>query len=179
MNRCTRLLSPQTSPVYFVFVSAVLALTALDAGAQSRSGTDVFQKASFKRPEKMCAVESSGAVTALIKNGVELSVNEDWDCDGVPDAYDNCVGIVNPSQADANGNGIGDSCEAAATVTAGTKKKSEDKIKKPVVRSRKTEEKKSELRSRKSEKKKTDKASHDRDPKKPSRKNTKPQRKKR
>jgi len=37
----------------------------------------------------------------------------DSDGDGVLDAEDNCVSIVNPNQTDANGNGIGDACEVS------------------------------------------------------------------
>jgi hypothetical protein len=77
--------------------------------------TDPFQKISFK-PDRSCTVPAAGEVTALVKNGVELSTSDDYDCDGVPDAYDNCVGMPNPNQADTNRNVIGDVCEAAVTI---------------------------------------------------------------
>ena len=35
----------------------------------------------------------------------------DSDLDGVPDAWDNCLDLTNPVQADFNGNGVGDACE--------------------------------------------------------------------
>jgi hypothetical protein len=35
----------------------------------------------------------------------------DQDCDGVPDAEDNCPRLSNPQQADNNGNGIGQGCD--------------------------------------------------------------------
>ncbi len=38
----------------------------------------------------------------------------DTDGDGVPDATDNCPTVANPDQADSNGNGIGDACDAPA-----------------------------------------------------------------
>jgi hypothetical protein len=37
----------------------------------------------------------------------------DADSDTVKDATDNCIEVPNPSQADANSNGIGDACEAS------------------------------------------------------------------
>lgn len=43
----------------------------------------------------------------------------DYDHDGVPDRLDNCVARSNPNQADTNGNGIGDVCEAWCYVPAG------------------------------------------------------------
>jgi hypothetical protein len=103
-------------------------LAALGVAAQTRSGTDIFQKISLKASGS-CAVPATGEVTALVKNGVELSVTEDWDCDGVPDAYDNCVGMPNPAQVDSDGNGIGDVCEAATIVKAGVPVKEKTKVK--------------------------------------------------
>jgi len=38
----------------------------------------------------------------------------DADRDGVPDATDNCPAVYNPTQADGDGDGIGDACEAPA-----------------------------------------------------------------
>ena len=38
----------------------------------------------------------------------------DRDGDGIPDIKDNCPDVYNPSQADANGNKIGDACECTA-----------------------------------------------------------------
>jgi hypothetical protein len=39
----------------------------------------------------------------------------DTDGDGVPDETDNCPTVSNPDQADSNGNGIGDACDAPDT----------------------------------------------------------------
>ena len=118
MKHCKNSFPQRKSLVSLTFLAAMLTLAALDANAQKRPDAETYQKASLKTA-KPCTVAPAGEVTALVKNGVELSVTEDWDCDGVPDAYDNCVGMPNPSQTDGDRNGIGDACEAAATVTMG------------------------------------------------------------
>jgi hypothetical protein len=96
---------------------AVLTLPVIVTCAQTRGDSAAFRKTSLKTT-KPCNIPADGEVTALVKNGVELSVTEDLDCDGIPDAYDNCVGIPNRDQADTDHNGIGDACESAASVKA-------------------------------------------------------------
>ena len=94
----------------------LIALATVNAQAQTQpERAAVFEKTALK-DTKPCVVGSSGEVTALVKNGVELSVNEDWDCDGVPDAYDNCVGMPNRDQLDSDHDGIGNVCEAASII---------------------------------------------------------------
>jgi hypothetical protein len=122
----------KTTLVRLTFLIAVVALPALGAYAQKQAAADPYQKISFKTT-KQCTIPATGEVTALIKSGVELSVTEDWDCDGVPDAFDNCVGMPNPDQTDNDNNGIGDVCEAGATIKAGppAKSKSNARVKVP------------------------------------------------
>lgn len=122
----------QNSLSRLAFLIAMVALPAVGAYAQKQAAADPYQKISFKTT-KPCTVAATGEVTALVKSGVELSVTEDWDCDGVPDAYDNCVGIPNADQKDTDNNGIGDACEAAVTVKAGPPAKSRPNIKTPVA----------------------------------------------
>jgi hypothetical protein len=50
----------------------------------------------------------------LIRSDADVPPPIDTDGDGRPDASDNCPTIANPTQADCNGNGIGDACELAA-----------------------------------------------------------------
>ena len=128
MSFCTNSFPLQRSLARLTFLIAVVALPALEAYAQTRPGADTYQKISLKTA-RTCSIGPSGEVTALVKSGVELSVNEDWDCDGVPDAYDNCVGMPNRTQIDSDGNGIGDVCEAAVTIKAGVPVKSRSNIK--------------------------------------------------
>jgi len=37
--------------------------------------------------------------------------SDDFDGDGIPNATDNCPNMANPTQADCDGNGVGDACE--------------------------------------------------------------------
>ena len=43
---------------------------------------------------------------------VTLTVLADADHDGVPDSQDNCLGLYNPTQLDADGDGYGNACDA-------------------------------------------------------------------
>ena len=115
MIHCTNSFPLRTSFFYLAFLVAIIAMAVLEAHPQTRSGDVSFQEVSLKAA-KPCAVQSTGDVTWLVKNGVELSVTEDWDCDGIADAYDNCVGMANPTQVDSDFNWIGDACEAATLV---------------------------------------------------------------
>lgn len=64
------------------------------------------------------AVEFAGRVTPLA--GPEIMVEDvinalkavDSDEDGYSDADDNCPGVYNPDQRDADGDGIGDICQS-------------------------------------------------------------------
>ena len=45
------------------------------------------------------------------------AIDQDGDCDGVPDSSDNCPLIANADQQDTDGDGIGDACDAATVDT--------------------------------------------------------------
>ena len=117
MKYCTNSVSSPSLFRFIFLIAVMIALPALAAFGQQRPGPDLYQKVSLKAPQP-CSVGPTGAVTYLVRNGVELSVNEDWDCDRVADAYDNCVGMPNPTQADSDANGLGDVCEAVSFVKA-------------------------------------------------------------
>jgi DMSO/TMAO reductase YedYZ molybdopterin-dependent catalytic subunit len=44
--------------------------------------------------------------------GVTITVDYDNDADGIADSVDNCPNVYNPSQTDADGDGIGNACDA-------------------------------------------------------------------
>ena len=44
---------------------------------------------------------------------------QDADGDGVPDVSDNCPQTANPTQADCDGNGVGDACQSAVVRSTG------------------------------------------------------------
>ncbi|MCM2265154.1 MAG: DUF4214 domain-containing protein, partial [Desulfuromonadales bacterium] len=54
---------------------------------------------------------SAGEVQSLYL----LSNMQDADSDTIPDGVDNCPAIANPTQSDANSNGIGDACDSGDT----------------------------------------------------------------
>src|SRR5688500_454661 len=113
MNHCTNSVSCPSLARFILLTALMIALPASGAYAQKQPGPDLYQKTSINAPQP-CSVGTAGPVTYLVRNGVELSVNEDWDCDRVADAYDNCVGMPNPAQSDSDANGLGDVCEAVS-----------------------------------------------------------------
>jgi len=150
MNCCTNSFPLQRSLARLTFLIAAVALPALGVYAQTRSGAEPYQKIAFKTT-KPCVVPTSGEVTALVKSGVELSVTEDWDCDGIPDAYDNCVGMPNRDQTDSDHDGIGDVCEAAVTINAGVPTKTRSNTKAtalPKTRANKKEKNRSNIKAK-------------------------------
>ena len=49
---------------------------------------------------------------------IDAPLPPDGDADGVPDASDNCPGVANPGQADADGDAIGDACDPTPQPTS-------------------------------------------------------------
>jgi lysophospholipase L1-like esterase len=61
---------------------------------------------------KATGVRASGATYSLYSaNKIISSASDDVDADGIPSVCDNCMAAANPGQADADGDGRGDSCD--------------------------------------------------------------------
>ena len=64
--------------------------------------------ADLQAPSRASYSSTSGPPVAL---GDGCSPTVDADCDGVPDANDNCKLIYNPEQSNADGDSLGDICD--------------------------------------------------------------------
>jgi hypothetical protein len=105
-----------------------LVLAGQNCGASGPAGALVglarirFQVAATVRADAALAFGSSrlldfgGADLTPSPSGlvVQLVPQPDRDCDGVPDAGDNCPDDPNPNQEDSDGDGTGDACELLA-----------------------------------------------------------------
>jgi len=147
MNYCTNSFHHPGSLARLTFLIALITLPVLQAYTQTQPGADLHQNTS-RITARPCPVETTGEVTYLVKNGVELSVSEDWDCDRIADAYDNCVGMPNPTQTDGDGNGIGDVCEAATAIKAGVRAKSRSNTKAKVAKAKASSKSKSNTKAK-------------------------------
>jgi len=62
--------------------------------------------------EEICNIEQTISLPAGGNSEPCEALGGDSDSDGICDDNDNCPNISNPSQADSNGNGIGDACDS-------------------------------------------------------------------
>ena len=70
-----------------------------------------FNSASLTKP----VVEATQIEPEMTSDEVLATAQSiDFDGDGIPNALDNCPAVSNPSQADSDGNGIGDACQSKA-----------------------------------------------------------------
>lgn len=60
---------------------------------------------------------TSGTVGDVVSDSETGPVIDDDDFDGIPDDSDNCLGLFNPPQTDADGDGHGDPCDVDGPVT--------------------------------------------------------------
>ena len=79
---------------------------ALKNGAVLAWGTDIACDIPSAAKSGIIAIEGGNACTIALKGD-----SNDVDGDGIPNTTDNCPSIANPTQADCDGNGVGDACE--------------------------------------------------------------------
>jgi hypothetical protein len=58
-------------------------------------------------------VDGKTALDILYKlyTNINCSFDNDYDCDGIPNAEDSCPYVYNPNQRDTDADGIGDVCD--------------------------------------------------------------------
>ncbi len=56
--------------------------------------------------------DSSGTLVAHVERTTLVAPTVDADGDAIPDVFDNCLGLANPTQLDADGDGYGNACDA-------------------------------------------------------------------
>jgi hypothetical protein len=66
------------------------------------------------------AVGTHVFVSAAADTGLVVAAAADSDGDGIADPFDNCPHVANVDQADANGNGVGDACQAPPGIASAT-----------------------------------------------------------
>lgn len=73
----------------------------------------------FCDPESVCQEGTPPCTDLVCDEDSDMCVEclEDPDDDGVCDGNDNCPTVANPSQSDADGNGVGDACEPCVSNT--------------------------------------------------------------
>ena len=60
----------------------------------------------------VAAQSGVSAIAGGTAHTIALKIDpNDIDCDGIPNITDNCPNVANPTQADCDGNGVGDTCE--------------------------------------------------------------------
>jgi DNA-binding beta-propeller fold protein YncE len=75
--------------------------------------SDKASEAALTDPQLRALAQATGQelTYTAVPPGSGVRIGIDRDEDGVLNADDNCPSVANPSQADANGNGIGDACD--------------------------------------------------------------------
>ena len=71
----------------------------------------------FVRSEDASRFSNAGDCTTYVAQGGTL--DRDDDLDAVPDGRDNCLGLANGDQADADGDFVGDACDTDVYITGG------------------------------------------------------------
>jgi thrombospondin type 3 repeat protein len=103
------------SPIDESNFDAATPLTGAPAPAAPGTHQTFAVPAGAQRYLGLRAVDDQGNVGRSVGFDLGPASAGDADNDGVPDGSDNCPNTFNPNQADSDGNGVGDACQAPAS----------------------------------------------------------------
>ncbi len=100
-----------TDPADYLLVADGCSGPVVPAGSGCTVRVAFKPEAGGSRPAYLRII-SSDYLASPLDVALAGSGNNDPDGDGVPNGVDNCPTVANPDQADADGDGVGDACEA-------------------------------------------------------------------
>ncbi|PJF41662.1 MAG: hypothetical protein CUN54_00595 [Phototrophicales bacterium] len=98
-------------PVDFEFLADTSGTSVLTYWAWTPGGT--FDLANLSSAQVFGPADGSGPVNLDLGGVARITaeISTDQDRDGIPDTFDNCSTVFNPSQRDTSGDSIGDACD--------------------------------------------------------------------
>lgn len=105
----TILIHPETGEVVFDGLGWLNSLKKVKKGQVQ--GPPSPRRDHFFDPERVFDIANEPCNENSTDPCYPMPINEDEDLDGVRTSDDNCLGLANPQQGDADGNDIGDDCE--------------------------------------------------------------------
>src|SRR5262249_9325507 len=94
--------------------------TACSTNAQCQHGQFCSPAATCEREHGTCRKDGDCPTGSMGQRGLLMATAADTDGDEIPDVFDNCPTVANVDQADTNGDGVGDACDATLTALPAT-----------------------------------------------------------